>query len=460
MSRPQSEAEYLARMVPSSVAATRGVSRRSFLRGASVVGAGLAAPAVLAACGGGDDPGTTTSPAAGGGTASGEVTFGLNEAEGTGLQYDRRVASIDAFQAANSDLTIALNAVDHNTFQEQINNYLQGNPDDVFTWFAGFRMRFFAEKGLIGDISDIYPIDGISDAFLQASTGNDGKQYFVPEQNYPWAVFYRKSLWEENGWTPPTTLEEFTTLATDIQGAGITPVAFADKDGWPAMGTFDVLNMRINGYDFHISLMAGEESWDSEEVKEVFRVWAELLPFHQEDSLGRTWQEAAQSLQKNESAMYLLGLFVTDQFPDEQDDFDFFTFPEIDSAIGAKAIDAPIDGYCMSAAPANEAGAKAFLQWLGSAENADAQSAAGYTQIWVNSGADQAPLTDLQKRAAAFIGEQENIAQFLDRDTRPDFASTVMIPALQQFIGDPSDIDGLTASIEEQKQAIFATEAS
>ena len=29
-------------------------------------------------------------------------------------------------------------------------------------------------------------------------------------------------------------------------------MAFADKDGWPAMGTFDILNMRINGYDFHV----------------------------------------------------------------------------------------------------------------------------------------------------------------------------------------------------------------
>ena len=35
------------------------------------------------------------------------------------------------------------------------------------------------------------------------------------------------------------------------------------------------------------------------------------------------------------------------------------------------------------------------------------------------------------------------IAQFLDRDTRPDFASTVMIPALQSFIKNPNDIDGL-----------------
>jgi multiple sugar transport system substrate-binding protein len=45
----------------------------------------------------------------------------------------------------------------------------------------------------------------------------------------------------------------------------------------------------------------------------------------------------------------------------------------------------------------------------------------------------------------------------MDRDTRPDFASTVMIPAIQQFIKNPKDIDGLTNSIESQKKSIFAS---
>ena len=64
----------------------------------------------------------------------------------------------------------------------------------------------------------------------------------------------------------------------DMQGKGITPFAFGDKDGWPAMGTFDILNMRLNGFDFHMSLMAGEEAWDSDEVKKVFETWTTCFP--------------------------------------------------------------------------------------------------------------------------------------------------------------------------------------
>ena len=63
----------------------------------------------------------------------------------------------------------------------------------------------------------------------------------------------------------------------------------------------------------------------------------------------------------------------------------------------------------------------------------------------------------MQKKAAELIADADHISQFLDRDTRPDFASTVMIPGLQQFIREPGDIDGLTKSLEQQKKAIFVS---
>ncbi len=33
----------------------------------------------------------------------------------------------------------------------------------------------------------------------------------------------------------------------------------------------------------------------------------------------------------------------------------------------------------------------------------------------------------------------------------------VMIPAMQQFLGNPDDIDGLLRSIERQKKAVFGS---
>lgn len=436
----------LGQPVPPSAVATAAATRRRFLQG-SLLGAGLlGAPSLLAACGGSDD---------GGGSGAGStVKFGINEAKGSGPAYDRLKATADAY-AKKSGSTVDLNAVDHNTFQENLNNYLQGSPDDVFTWFAGYRMNQLAESGLISDVSEVWPIDGQSDSFKEASTASDGKQYFVPASYYPWAVFYLKSTFEKKGYQPPKTNADLTSLMQKMQKDGMTPFAFADKDGWPAMGTFDILNMRINGFDFHMDLMAGEKDWDSTEVKEVFDAWKGLLPYHQADPLGRTWQEAATSMGKGECGMYLLGTFVVDGIPDQEDDLDFFTFPELDSSIGATALDAPIDGFCVAAGGGNRDGAVEMMKWLGTAEAADAANKGNTPSIAANSQADTSVYSDLQKKSVEVVGQASDIAQFLDRDTRSDFASTVMIPSLQKFLQDPDDVDGVTKSIQQQKVSIF-----
>jgi multiple sugar transport system substrate-binding protein len=448
MTRPQTEAEYLARLIPSSVAGTT-VGRRTVLQGAIAAGAALGLPGLLAAC----SSNSSTSGSTSGGAPTGTLSVGSNYSDAIPKAAFQAVA--DAYHTKTPGVTVKINTVDHNTFQENINNYLQGKPDDVFTWFAGYRMRFFASQGLAGDISDVWSkLSGFSDAFKTASTGDDGKQYFVPLYNYPWAVFYRPSVFSKYGYTPPKTLDEMKTLSAKMQKDGLIPIAFADKDGWPAMGTFDILNMRINGFQFHIDLMAHKESWSDPKVKTVFKTWAELLPLHQTASLGRTWQEAAQTLQQKKAGMYLLGSFVSQQV-DQGKDLDFFTFPEVDSNVGSDALDAPIDGFMMAKKPKNETAARDFLAYLGTPEAAVTYGKTDSSDVLANSKADTSFYNDVQKKSAALIGSAKNIAQFLDRDTRPDFASTVMIPALQSFIKNPSDIDGLTSNIEAQAKSIF-----
>ncbi|HET9020602.1 MAG TPA: ABC transporter substrate-binding protein [Ornithinibacter sp.] len=451
MARPAPRSQHLASTIPASV---RGVDRRSILRGSIGAAALLGVPTLLSACGG-DEPATSGSGAAS--AKAGPVKFGINEAKGSGPAYERLQGMADAY-TKKTGATVSVNAVDHNTFQESINTYLQGTPDDVFTWFAGYRMAQFADNGLISDVSDVWPIDGMSDAFKKSATAPDGKQYFVPISYYPWAVFYRKSVFEKNGWAVPTSLDELTVLMKDMQGKKMAPFAFAAKDAWAPMGTFDILNMRLNGYDFHMELCQGKQKWDSAEVKNVFTTWKDkLIPYQQENSLGRTWQEAATSMAKGESGMYLLGTFVVDGVPTEtQDDLDFFTFPALDQTIGSDALDAPIDGFCVAAAAEAQDAAKAYIAWLGTPEAADAGNNAGSAPfIAANSGASTAKYGELQKKSVEVVSKAKSIAQFLDRDTNADLANTVITASLQDFLKNPDNIDSITASIQQQASSIL-----
>jgi multiple sugar transport system substrate-binding protein len=433
------------------------ISRRNLLKGFAGTATAVALPAALVGCGGDDEP--TPSGSSGGGKADvGTVTFGSNASDPVPKAALEKVFA--AFKTKTGG-TVDVNTVDHNTFQEQINSYLQGRPDDVFTWFAGYRMQFFAQRGLASDISDVWEKVGAnySDALKKASTGLDGKkQFFIPFYYYPWAIFYRKSVFEKGGYEVPSTFDELKTLAAQMKKDGLTPIAFADKDGWPAMGTFDILNLRINGYDFHMQLMKGEASWQDPKVVTVFNTWKEILPFHQSGALGRTWQEAAQTLANKKTGMYLLGMFVGQQFEGEaHDDLDFFNFPEIDSNVGADTLDAPIDGFMLSKSPKNEEGAKALLEFLASAEAQNTYLQSDPNNIATAKNADTSGYSELQKKAVELIGKASNITQFMDRDTRPDFASTVMIPSLQSFLKNPNDVNGLLKKIEDQKKTIFTS---
>ncbi|WP_111767726.1 ABC transporter substrate-binding protein [Nakamurella deserti] len=445
-----------------------GMNRRSMLRLMGMGVAGAAAVPLLSSCtgtsNGGNTSATSTSTAsaagsatggsaAGGGQVGGSVSFGSNLSDEV---PKKAYEAVFAKFTEQSGTTVNVNTVDHNSFQENINNYLQGSPDELFTWFAGNRMQFFAEQGLLTPIDDVWAgfEDQYSEGFINASTAADGNKYFVPFYNYPWAFFYRKSLFEEKGYEVPTTLDELKTLGATMQADGLAPIAFGDKDGWPAMGTFDYLNMRTNGYQFHMDLMAHKEAWTDPKVKTVFDTWKGLLPLHQSDPLGRTWQEAAQSMVKKEAGMYLLGMFVGQQMPTEEyDDLDFFAFPEIDSTIGADAVEAPIDGFLASSKGLTDQ-SRALLTYLASPEAQLQYLGGDPSNVAANKTADTSGYSPLQKKAVELISSAKNISQFLDRDTRPDFASPVVIPALQQFLKD-GDVDSVTNSLEDQAKTIF-----
>ena len=260
--------------------------------------------------------------------SSGEpVTFGSNYSDP--VDSEAIAAAVDA-----TGVPATINTVDHNTYQENFNTYIQ-QPDDVMCWFAGYRMRAFASRGVVGDVSDVWESigGGFSEGFKNASTGLDGKQYFVPFYYYPWAVHYRKSVFADHGYEIPTTWDEFKALCDQMQTDGLIPLAAANDGNWPQMGMFDMLNLRINGYDFHVSLMGGQESWTDDRVKAIFTAWEEILPYYQPDANGRTWQDAATTIGSSEAGMMLLGTFLVSNFdPDDAaadiiDDIDFFAVP-------------------------------------------------------------------------------------------------------------------------------------
>jgi multiple sugar transport system substrate-binding protein len=389
------------------------------------------------------------------GKASGELTVGSNYTD-TAPTKEGLHAAIDAFP--NKNVTIKLNEVDHNTYQENITTYLQ-NPDDVLPWFAGFRMQYFAAQDLLSPIDDVWASglnDHMSEGFKLASTGEDGKLYFVPWTYYCWGIHYRPSVFKENGWSPPTSYEELQTLAKSMQDKGIVPFAFGNDGRWPAMGTFDQLNFRINGYQFHMDLMKGKESWTDDRVKNVFKEWTNLLPLQQENPNGRTWQEAASGLVSGDCGMMTIGNFVGQAFPNgDVSDLDFFPWPEMNPEYGTKTIEAPIDGWLLAKSPKNPDAAKELLLFFGSAAGQEAYLAKDKSVIGAATDIDKSLFNPLQQKVLEAVSGAPTVTQFLDRDTNPEFAANVAGQSFADFLSDPASIDSILDDMQAQAQAIF-----
>jgi multiple sugar transport system substrate-binding protein len=423
------------------------LSRRTALKG-MLAAAGIAAVPSLAAC----------SSSGSGGGSSKTVTLGSNAAV-----PQPKGAYQSVFSAAEkaTGLTVDVNWVDHNTFQNNITTYLQGNPQDVFDWFAGERCQFFADQGLASNVDDVWDkIGGHYSAAMKAqSKGSDGHYYFVPFDYYPWAVYYSKSLWASKGYTAPTSWDDFIALANKMKGDGLIPIAFTDKDGWPAMGTFDYLNMRINGFQFHIDLMRNGQDWNTPQVAAVFDQWKQLIPFYSAGFLGLTWQEGANQLLNKQAGMMVLGL---DQIGTiftgaNADDLGFFAFPEISSAHGQDSVEAPIDGFMVSRKPKNASGAATLLEYLGTVNAQQLWLAANPADIAAAQGANTTKYTTPQSGSISLINSAKNISQFMDRDTRPDFADPVMLPAIQSWLNDPTSTSSMLTNIAAQAKTIWAT---
>jgi len=105
--------------------------------------------------------------------------------------------------------------------------------------------------------------------------------------------------------------------------------------------------------------------------------------------------------------------------------------------------------------PDDEEAALELLAWFGSAEGQDAYLKVDPNNVATNKNADTSHYNNLQKKAVELMSSVDHITQFLDRDTDPTFASTVMISAIQDFLKSPNDIDKTCSNIQKQAESIF-----
>jgi multiple sugar transport system substrate-binding protein len=363
---------------------------------------------------------------------------------------------IHRFEQENPDITVKYNLYDHEAYKTTIRNWLVTSPPDVVFWYAGNRMKTFVKRGLFEDVSDLWKKQGMYEDFKSATPAMtvNGKQYGVPYTYYQWGIYYRKDIFEQYGIEAPKTWDELLKVCQTLQANGVTPFTIGTKYLWTAAGWFDYLDMRTNGLDFHIQLMEGKIPYTDPRVRKVFAHWNELVKpgYFLKNHTSYSWQEAQPFLYNGKAAMYLMGNFITPNFPPKiKDKMDFFPFPLIDPNI-TKAEDAPMDGVFIPSKAKNKPDARKFLAFVARADNQQRVNRL-MLQIPTNNKAKVKDNRFLNK-GVEMLSAASGTAQFYDRDTQPAMAKEGM-KGFQEFMVHPERIDRILKRLERVRQRTF-----
>jgi multiple sugar transport system substrate-binding protein len=360
------------------------------------------------------------------------------------------------FKEENKDITVSVNTIDHESYKIQIRTWLPNNPPDVATWFAGNKAKFFVDKGLIEPIDDVWkPVENQFGEGAKASVTFGGKKYLLPATYYNWGIYYRKDLFEKAGIAKaPQTWAEFKDATAKLKAQNITPLAIGTKQSWPAAAWFDFLNMRVNGYAFHMALLTGKESYTDPKVKKAMGYWAELIkekafPLN---APAMTWQEAAGMLWQGKAGMYLMGNFIAGDAPQNmKGKLGFFAFPTIDPQVPSAEV-APTDVYFIPSKAKNKDNAKKFLSFLA---RSDVQQQ--YNELSKllppNKNAKVAANDELLSAGQALLANAQGISQFFDRDAEPEVAK-IGLDKFVEFMAFPEKLDKILNDIDAVRKRV------
>ncbi len=369
--------------------------------------------------------------------------------------------AIADFEAANPDIDVQLNNFDHEGYKTAIRNFLTADAPDLANWYAGNRMAPFVTSGQFMDVSDVWEANGLTDSLgsALASMTIDGKQWGVPYTYYQWGIYFNKDAYAAAGVDVPgpegVSWDQFVANCEKFAAAGIDCVTTGTKALWPAAGIFDYLDLRTNGYDFHMDLTSGKVAWTDEKVKNVFAEWAKIQPYITRNHAAIDWQDAAALLVQGKAANYVMGNFAVAVFKEggmTNDTLGFMRFPEITAGL-KRAEEAPTDTVHIPAGAKNPEDAKKFLAFLATADAQNGINAA-MGQLPINRDSTVPDDPFLKAGFEMLSTADGGIAQFFDRDAPAEMAKVGM-EGFQEFMVKPENLDQILDRLEKARGRIY-----
>ncbi|MEU8285076.1 extracellular solute-binding protein [Micromonospora sp. NPDC048905] len=415
---------------------TTHLSRRTLL---GLAGAGAGAY-LLSACSGDDKSSDPNAP----------QTINWWHIQNTDPLLPVWAAIANEYKTAHTNVTFDIQPLENEAFKAKLTTVTQaGDPPDLFQSWGGGVLKQQVDAGLVKDLTDdVKPwIGGLLPAAMEPYT-IDGKIYGVPFDIGMVGFWYNKDLFTRAGITAaPTTWTGVLDAVRKLKAAGITPIALAGKDKWPAHFYWSYLAMRIGGKDA-LQKAVTDKNFDSPDLVAAgdrLKELVDLQPF-QKGFLGASYSSPdgqAATMGNGGAAMELMGQWAPATQATSStskkgigDKLGFFPFPAVDGGKGAATeVFGGGNGFAVGK---NAPGATVdFLKFLLSADNQRTATKTGAVLPTVKEAASA--ITDPNaKTVADTLASYTGFQLYLDQAYAPALGSQINDSVAELIAGNKS----------------------
>lgn len=335
-----------------------------------------------------------------------------------------------------------------------------GDPPTVSLIAQPGVIRDFQEQGALVPLdqeASEQVEDNFDESWAELGTFDDelyGVYFKVANKSLMW---FNTGLFEDAGVEPPETWEELLDSGEQLSAFGVPAFSLGGGDGWTLTDWFENVYLRTAGPEMYDQLTDHEIAWTDESVTEALSVLGEAWGDDQlladrpletsfPDSVSRVFTDPA------DAAIVFEGDFVAGTIEDETEatvgqEADFFDFPEIEDS-GPALVTAGDQAVLFE----DSEGGQALMRYLASAEAAETWAAEGGF-LSANQGVELDTYPDEPtQRMAESIVETEAVRFDMSDLQPPEFGGTPgqgMWKILQDFLGDPSDVEGTAQELED-----------
>jgi raffinose/stachyose/melibiose transport system substrate-binding protein len=284
---------------------------------------------------------------------------------------------IPAFNQQHPDIDVQFNPTSPTEYDSSLNARMQaGTAGDLIICRPFDVSLNLYRQGHLVNLEGLDGLDHYESFAKRAWSADDGATSFcLPMASVIHGFFYNKDIFNELDLEVPETLDDFHAVLNTVKSESrYTPLALGTNDQWEA-NQIVFTNIGPNfwqGESGRLALISGEAEFTDTPYVEAWEEMARWGDFMGRGYPSQTYGDSQNLFALGRAAIYPTGSWDTSYFND-QASFEFGAFkpPVVDANDQCYISDHTDMGIGINSNSANPEAAKAFLNWVASAEFAD-----------------------------------------------------------------------------------------